>query len=444
LASPQFPVKIIKNMKIALISYHSFLRPGGVKRHILGLYKEFKKRGIQSKIIAPRRKKQEYYGKDVVLLGTSFPLPFSGGVSDFPINFNPLVIERTLKKEGFDILHFHNFGFPSTFQILASPAATTTLNILTFHANIKGSKFLKRFPFFLRLAQSLAQWKIDGIIGVAPLNLEPFKNYKGPKIVIPNGIDLEEFNPRVPKGKRFLDGKINILFLGRIEERKGLIYLLKAYKILEKKLGSNWVEGNLRLIIVGQGPLKKELEKWTKINKLKNVIFEGEVSEERVPFYFATCDIFCSPAIFGESFGLVLTEAMACEKPVVAFANDGYREVLKGKGAEFLAKPRDYKTLAKKLEILIKNKNLRKKMGEWGRIEAQKYSWPKIADRVLNFYELCRKNKPSSRSSNFYPSPKAFELSLLGKLKQKGQKFTINKINKILNKDVLNWLRWQK
>ncbi|PJA84776.1 MAG: hypothetical protein CO145_00595, partial [Candidatus Nealsonbacteria bacterium CG_4_9_14_3_um_filter_37_13] len=302
-------------MKVALISFHSFYQPGGVKRHILGLAKEFRKRGVESKIIAPRRKREEYYGKNVILLGTSFPFPFAGAISDLAINFNPLAIEDTLKREKFDVLHFHNFGLPSTLQILASPAASDTLNILTFHANIEGSEFMKRFPLLLGLINKICQWKIDGIIGVAPLCLKYFKDYAGPKIVIPNGIDLEAFNPKVQKIKKYADGKINILFLGRIEKRKGLIYLLKAYKILDDTLPPPL---KVRLIVVGEGPLKEDLEKWVKINKLKNVIFEGKMPEEKAASYYKSCDIYCSPAIFGESFGLVLVEAMACQKPVVA------------------------------------------------------------------------------------------------------------------------------
>ena len=380
----------------------------------MGLQEEFKKRGIYSKIIAPRRKIQEFYGKDVILLGTSFPLPFSGSQSDFCINFNPLAIERVLNKEKFDVLHFHNFGFPSVWQVLEQSDA---LNILTFHANVEGSEFLKNFPFVLYLLNKMVQWKIDGVIGVAPLNLRIFKSYKGPKAVIPNGTDLGEFR-KAPKIKKYLDGKINILFLGRIEERKGLIYLLKAYKILERKFP------NLRLIIVGEGPLKGDLEKWVKINKLTNVIFEGKVPEEKVAVYYKSCDIFCSPAIFGESFGIVLIEAMASGRPVVAFANEGYKEVLKkGKGKRFLVKPRDYKTLAQKLEVLIKNKKLRKEMGEWGRIEAEKYSWPKIADQVLDFYQLCRK-KQQKRKRKLISFKKIF--------------------NKVYNNDIINWLKWPK
>lgn len=383
-------------MRVGLISFHTFFQPGGVKRHILGLKKEFQKRGIYSKIIVPRRKRKEYYGKDVILLGTSFPLPFSGGMSDLCINFNPLAIERILKKEKFDTLHFHNFGFPSILQILASSITSETLNILTFHANIKGSRFLKKFPFLMSLVNKICQWKVDGIIGVAPLTLKPFKNYSGPKIVIPNGIDLEIFNPGQPKIEKYLDGKINILFLGRIEERKGLIYLLKAYKILTKNLPPKFSK-NLRLIIVGEGPLKENLEKWVKKNKLPNVIFEGKVPEEKVPSYYTTCDIFCSPAIFGESFGLVLIEAMACGKPVVAFANEGYKEFLKDKKGGFLAKNRDYKDLAKKIEILLKHEKLRKEMGRQGIEEAQRYSWSKVASQVLDFYQLCKIEKQKKR-----------------------------------------------
>jgi len=391
-------------MKIALISFHSFYQPGGVKRHILGLAKEFRKRGVEVKIIVPRRKRSENYGKDIVLLGTSFPVIVAGTETDLVINFNPLAIENVLKKEKFDILHFHNFTIPSAFQILER---SKSLNILTVHANAEKSKFLKNSGF-LFLCKKIIQWKIDGLIGVAPLNLKGSEDFKGPKIVIPNGIDLEKFHPKVPGLKKFSDDKINILFLGRIEERKGLIYLLRAYKILEKTFsntelpsamevkGKKMVKSSssLRLIIVGQGPLKEDLEKWVEINKLKNVIFEGKVSEEKVAAYYKSCDIFCSPAIFGESFGLVLVEAMACGKPTVAFANEGYKGVLGDtKGGRFLAKPKDYKTLAKKLEILIKSPELRKEMGQWGIEEAKKYSWQKIADQILAFYELCRKEK---------------------------------------------------
>ena len=93
-------------MKVALVSFHSFKNPGGVKAHILGLYKEYKKRGIDVKVIVPRRDKGESYGEDFILLGTSFPFFFNKSQADLVVNFNPLAIKKVLDKEKFDILHF--------------------------------------------------------------------------------------------------------------------------------------------------------------------------------------------------------------------------------------------------------------------------------------------------------------------------------------------------
>lgn len=378
-------------MRVALITSHSFIKPGGVKRHIFGLMKEFKKRGIYSKIIAPRRNSSENYGEDVILLGTSFPLMIGGTQSDFVINFNPLAIREVLKKEKFDVLHLHNFLLPSAWQILER---SRSLNILTLHADPEGSKFLKSFPGLLYFWRKIIDWKIDGLIGVAPLNLKGFENFRGPKTIIPNGIDLAEFNPKVPKIKKYDDrahknlcAPVNLLFVGRLEERKGLLYLLKAYQILEKRFK------NLRLFVVGEGPLRQQCERFVREQGLKEIYFEGEKTNQELISYYNSADIFVSPAIFGESFGIVLLEAMACQKPVVGFANDGYKEFLKDKKGGILAKNRDARDLAKKIAILIKNQKLRKKMGEWGRIEAKKYSWQKIASQVLAFYQFCKKEK---------------------------------------------------
>lgn len=400
-------------MKIGLITFHTFSQPGGVKRHILDLSKNLREKGHKIKIIVPRRKRSENYGKDVILLGTSFPIDFSGTQADLDINFNPISIERNLKREKFDVLHLHNFGFPSILQILISPSASNTLNVLTFHSNMEGSGVLKNFPGFLYLLNKICQWKIDGVIGVAPLIMNYFKPYEGPKKVISNGIDLAKFNINVSKIKKYCDGKINLLFVGRIEERKGLIYLLKAFKILNKKFS------NLRLIIVGDGPLKQECKKYVKNNKLKEVIFEGRV-KGNIAHYYRTADVFISPALYRESFGLVLLEAMACGAPVVAFANQGYKEVLKNKSSgRFLTKPKDYKILAKKIEILIKNPGLREKVSRKGIEEVKQYSWQTITSQILDFYKVCQKYKSHKKDNGF---------------------FLENTFKKLLTKDILEWV----
>lgn len=364
-------------MKVGFFPLHTFSKPGGVKYHVLALQKEFQRRGISSKIVVPRRHDKEKYGKDIILLGNSIEIPFKGTRADFTVCLKPSEIRRLLGREKFDILHFHNFGLHS-FQVLEESEAT---NILTFHADIP-SGIIKNI--LLASLKKLAAPKLHGIICIAPFQLKFFKGIRCPKVVIPNGVDLKKFRPDIAPIKKYKDGKLNILFLGRVEKRKGLIYLLRAYKMLKGEFP------NTRVIVVGTGPLLQECKKYVAENKLKDVVFEGDVSPQEVPAYYAMCDIFVSPAIFGESFGMVLVEAMACGKPVVAFANEGYKGVLTGKGAEFLVKPKDWRGLAKKIKVLLRDEKLRQRMGKWGIKHAESYEWSKITDRILRFYDEVR------------------------------------------------------
>ena len=128
----------------------------------------------------------------------------------------------------------------------------------------------------------------------------------------------------------------------------------------------------------------------------------GAKSGQELTSYYNTADIFVSPSIFGESFGLVLLEAMACGKPVVAFSNQGYKQLLAGKlGAKFLVRPRDSKGLAKKIELFVENKKLREEMGKQGFKDAQDYSWRVVAERILKFYEFCQKAKQKRKKPSF-------------------------------------------
>jgi len=233
-------------------------------------------------------------------------------------------------------------------------------------------------PFFTKSLNK----KMDGVIGVAPMIMEYFKYFKGKKEIIPNGINLNVFNPNNEKYKEYIDNKLNLLFVGRFEQRKGLLYLIKAYNIIKKK------NDNVKLLVVGEGPQKQECEAFIKQNNLKDIVFLGKVTGEEVAKYFNTADIYISPAPFGESFGIVLLEAMASGKPVVGFANLGYYQLLKeSKGEEFLARPKNVEELAQKILKLVEDEKLRTEIGDWGLEYSKNYSWEKIADRVLNFYK---------------------------------------------------------
>ena len=139
--------------------------------------------------------------------------------------------------------------------------------------------------------------------------------------------------------------------------------------------------------MVGKGPLLSKHKKFAKKNKLEDVHFEGFVSVKDLPKYYATSHIFCSPALFGESFGIVLLEAMASGLPVIAFNISGYNDVVANLEDGLLAISRDVHDLTEKLELLIKDPSLMKQMGEKGRKKAMRFSWKKIALMNLHFYK---------------------------------------------------------
>jgi len=403
-------------MKIAFISTHAFTYPGGVRKHTLALKREFEERGHQVKLILPRdtidesqillhrlKGKESFLQKkekDTIFFGGALYVPGNASKTNLSLNITPLSIWRRLKKERFDILHFQNFGVFLPLQVLeaASQLQKPPLKILTLHALWDASIIFQEIPTLIDILNTFILPRFDAMIGVSKPVLSQI-NYKGPKEIIPNGVDLNLFNPKGSKIKKFIDTKcetekyackLNILFVGRIEKRKGLIYLLKAFEILKQRYQ------NIRLIIIGEGERRKKIERIVKKHKISDVFFEGQVEDGDLIKYYRTADICCFPSIYGEAFGIVLLEAMASEKPVVAFANRGYREVLIGKGKDFLVEPKDVDELVKKLEILIKNKSKRKGMGKWGREEAKKYSWGKISEKTLKFYEKVIKLKSIS------------------------------------------------
>lgn len=375
-------------MKIAFISAHPFTYPGGIKTHILNLKRELEKKGHQIKIILPRDRFPQKKEKDFIFLGGALYIPGNASRTNLSFALNPYSIYKKLKEEKFDILHFQSFNPFLSWQILeiSKHFFKNIINIITLHSVLDASWLSKEFSIFEFLNKYILP-KFDGVIAVSSPTFYQI-NYKGLKEIIPNGIDLNFFRPKGELIKKFEDKKkVNLLFVGRFEKRKGLIYLLKAYKILKKKYH------NLRLIIIGDGEKRKKIENFINENKLKDVFLEGKAELNQLPGYYRVADICCFPSIYGEAFGIVLLEAMASEKPIVAFRNQGYKEILIDKGKDFLVEPKNFKELAKKIEILIKDKSLREELGRWGRKETEKYSWDKIAKRTLDFYKKVIKQK---------------------------------------------------
>ena len=367
-------------MKIALVSPYDFAYPGGVCNHISCLEQRLTEMGHEVKIIAPASKAISALGDRFIPIGKPRSVPVSGSIAR--ITLSPWLssrIKAVLEQETFDITHLHEPLMPMLCTTTLRLSQTPTVG--TFHAS--GGK--PWYSFGTPVGKLLLKkWfhKLDGKIAVSKPAMEYVNKYfPDDYTIIPNGVDTGHFSPSVPPIEEFNDGKLNILFIGRLEKRKGMDYLLEAYRQVKPEFP------NSRLIAVGPGVrLRKKYEKRVRQNNLKDVVFVGYASYRDLPRYYKTADIVCCPAIGWESFGIVLLEAMATNTPVVASNIDGYNSVLTHGVEGLLVPPKNPEKLAQALISLMTDESLRQQMGAKGRLKALEYDWENIAQRVLNYY----------------------------------------------------------
>jgi len=368
-------------MKIALVSPYDFAYPGGVTSHISSLERYLTRMGHEVTVIAPASKAVTTFGDRFIPIGRPRPVPSSGSIIRITISLRlASTIKSVLEREKFDIIHLHEPFMP----MLCSAVLrfSNAPNIGTFHACDGRPGYSFGRPISTMMINRRLH-KLDGKIAVS----KPAMNYASKYIpgyynIIPNGIDLEHFSPDVAPIEEFCDGKQNILFLGRLERRKGLIYLLKAYQQVKQEIPDS------RLIVVGPGssPRKKH-EKWVMKNGLQDVVFIGYVPYTNLPRYYQTADVFCSPATGRESQGIVLLEGMAVGKPIVATNIDGFASVVTHGEEGLLVLPKDSRGLAQALISLLSDETLRQQMKARGRLKAEEYSWEHVAQRVFDYYE---------------------------------------------------------
>jgi phosphatidylinositol alpha-mannosyltransferase len=238
----------------------------------------------------------------------------------------------------------------------------------------------------LMVSRLYKKWfkKLDGRIAVSRPAMEFInKHYPSTYEIIPNGVDIKRYCPEVLPLPEYRDGKINILFLGRAEKRKGLEYMLKAYGLIKPDLP------DCRLIIVSRRSRSRhKYEDFVKESGLPDVVFVdgSKVDEDQKPRYYSTADIYCSPATGHESQGIVLLEAMATGKPVVASSISGYASVITDGEEGILVPPKQEVPLAHALAALIKDESLRRQMGEKGRNRSAAYGWEFVSRKIMDYY----------------------------------------------------------
>lgn len=368
-------------MKIALVSPYDFAHPGGVVNHISCLEQQFTRMGHDVKIIAPGSKALYTLGDRFIRIGTPRPLPVSGSIARITLS---LRIEHEIKevfaREKFDICHLHEPLMPTL--------CTTVLRLKrapmvgTFHAS-GGKNWYTMFSPIMKWY--LDRWwsKLDGRIAVSRVSRDYVNTYfPADYTIIPNGIDTHHFNNGVAPFEEFSDGKTNIVFVGRLEKRKGFNYLLEAFEMVKKEVR------DCRLIQVGPG--KRLLKKYQKrvINRnIGDVHFTGYSTYADLPRYYKTGDIICFPNTGWESFGIVLLEAMAVGRAIIASDINGFNAVLTDGREGISVPPRKADQLAEAILKLIRDEKLRRQMSERGKENAGKYDWEILSTRLLDFYK---------------------------------------------------------
>ncbi|PKL90979.1 MAG: hypothetical protein CVV21_10580 [Candidatus Goldiibacteriota bacterium HGW-Goldbacteria-1] len=375
--------------KIAIVTPYYYPLYGGVQEYVYHLKKEYQKLGYFIKVITSRFNNGiSEDEKDVIRIGRGYPITVNGSTGRIILMRDKTEIKKALDEYNFDIIHYQEPFVPFlSHEVIKYSKA---LNIATFHANFTSNIYYRAGKLFI----SPLWKKLHGKIAVSPSAKSSISRYfDGTEVeIIPNGVSTSRFSPIGDKIEKFNDGMLNILFTGRIEKRKGLVYLIKAYEKLKK------THSHIRLIVVGRGPLMPQLQKYIKKHAIKDIFFEGFVSTDDLPKYYRTAQIYCSPALFGESFGIVLLEAMSAGVPVVAFNISGYNDVVSNMDDGFLAQPRDVHDLSQKLEILITKKPIMLELGARGRIKAKRHAWPEIAKKNLEFYKTVWNKKLTDKT----------------------------------------------
>ena len=369
-------------MRVGLVSPYDFASPGGVNDHVRHLAVRLQQLGHETRIFAPSsRSDVDFNNARFYRIGTPIAIPVNDSVARITLSFHLANrVAAIVADERFDVLHFHEPLMPALPISMLRMSATA--NVGTFHAYAHSNV---GYYYGRPLLEPYLEHLHRGIAVSEPARAfvnRYFPDY--PLRVIPNGIDVEVYKPGLAPIRHLRDDRLNILFVGRLEKRKGLGDLLRAYRAVRPRVPRS------RLIIVGDGPLRGRVESYVTRHRLPDVVLAGFVPDSVKPRYYNSADIFCAPATGAESFGIVLLEALASGVPVVATEVPGYMSVLEPGRDSVTVQPKNWRELAASLVILARDSDLRRRMAQFGLEKARRYSWHNVASEVVEVYQEAR------------------------------------------------------
>jgi phosphatidyl-myo-inositol alpha-mannosyltransferase len=319
----------------------------------------------------------------LVPLGRTLGIGANGAVSNLSVfPEGPIALRRELRAGNYDVVHVHEPLAPTigwdatTFRgtpVVGTFHAYSTKPFPNYAATLLGAR--RRFnQLSARIAVSeAAAWTGKRWFG-------------GDYAIVPNGVDIDA----APKGPKPQSDELRLLFVGRAEERKGLPVLLSAFQALVEHVPS-------RLTVIGADP--EEVSRLVADPEvLCHIDVLGKVSDSVLWRQLGDADLLCAPSLAGESFGMVLIEAMAAGTPVIASKIAGYSDVVTDGVDGVLVPPADPQALAEELQLLAHEPERLSTMGEAGRQSAERYAWPRVADEVKQVYERVTEPAPAPAS----------------------------------------------
>jgi len=402
-------------MKIGLVCPYNITLGGGVQEQVKAIRDELERRGHSVKIVTPavRTIPEDCDTRGLVMLGgaADFKTPLHT-TAQFSASIDTAEIDDMLRHEAFDVLHFHEPWVPVLSRQILS--RSKTVNIATFHAKLPDNAMSRTITKVVTpYTRSILKY-LHELVAVSDAAAEYIGELTDrPIAIIPNGVDIKHF-AKAPKHLTGLDDDIKkhngkmVLCIGRLERRKGVKALLNAFQLLQEN------NEDVSLVLAGNGPDREKLEQQVEDLGLRNVTFLGYVSEEEKLRLLHSADLFCAPALYGESFGVVLLEAMSSGLVTVAANNPGYASVMQGLGALSLVNPHDTVEFARRLDLLLREESLRTMWQNWAKTNVKQYSFKHIVDQYEAMYELAYGEHHNKRR-RFFRNPLAKPAPLVKK-----------------------------
>jgi len=364
-------------MKMRIMLATEWLPPdiGGVARHVDDLAKKLSERGHKVAVITRKKRRINKHYEVYEIDKLNYLRIFSGIRTNFPIR-------RILKNFEPDIVHSHHAFTPIPLFALRAAKNLNLPTILTNHSAYfyEYNYILKTlgyigFPFKTFIEKS------DAIISVSKISANFIQQFAPRKriLIIPNGVDVNHFRPIHKKDD---DSEFVILFVSRIVRRKGLHLLVESLRYLKKDIP------NIKLVIVGEGTFEEYIRRRVyDLDLKKNVKFMGKIKDKELPAVYNNADLFVLPSLYGESFGIVVLEAMASGVPVIVSNIGGLKEIVNNLVDGILLEKNDPKEIYEKIMILYKNPDLRRYLSKNARRKVEeKYDWNKIICNIEKIY----------------------------------------------------------